>query len=404
VSVANVAAICNGTAATLTATPSAPGGSYLWSNGLSGNTISVTPPLTNPTVAQSFNYSVVYTLNGCPSTAAAVTVDVNPVPTVSLPTTTTICNGASETLVATVNPTGGAFSWSNGATTPSIIVNPTGNTNYGVTYTLNGCSATSSSTTGNVVVNPIPTVTVPTPAAICAGQQATLTATPSALGGTFLWSVNANNATSASINVSPTATTTYSVVYTLNGCASAPTSVTVTVNPIPVITINDTIICGGLSVLLNPSVTPTGGTYLWSANANNATTSQVTVSPAATTSYTLTYTANGCIGTKNITVNVIQNPIANVLDTTICLGGTATLVAGPNGANYSWNTGATTQTLTVSPTVTSTYTVTVNIGGCAATSATATVTVNPIPSVSVANVAAICNGTAATLTATPSAP
>ena len=319
----------------------------------------------------------------------------------SLPTTTTICNGASDTLVATVNPTGGTFSWNTGATTPQIIVNPTTQTNYGVTYTLNGCVATSTSTTGIVAVNPIPTVSITGPASICAGQQATLTATPSALGGTYLWS---NGATTASINVSPTATTTYSAVYTLNGCASVAASYGVNVNPIPVITINDTIICGGLSVLLNPSVTPTGGTYLWSANANNATTSQVTVSPAATTSYTLTYTANGCIGTKNITVNVIQNPIANVLDTTICLGGTATLVAGPNGANYSWNTGASTQTLTVSPTVTSTYTVTVNIGGCAATSATATVTVNPIPSVSVANVAAICNGTAATLTATPSAP
>ena len=103
VSVANVAAICNGSSATLTATPSAPGGTYLWSNGLSSNTISVTPALTNPTVAQNFNYSVVYTLNGCPSIADTVTLTVNPVPTVSLPTTTTICNGSSTTLTPTVN-------------------------------------------------------------------------------------------------------------------------------------------------------------------------------------------------------------------------------------------------------------------------------------------------------------
>ena len=326
---------------------------------------------------------------------------MNPVPTVSLPTTTTICNGSGDTLVATVNLTGGTYLWTNGATTPQIIVNPTSNTNYSVTYTLNGCSATSATTTGNVVVNSIPTVSIPTPPSICDGQQATLTATPSAPGGTYLWS---NGATSASINVSPTTTTTYNVVYTLNGCASTPTSVTVTVNPIPTLNVPDTTICGGLSVALTANPTPTGGTYLWSANANNATTNQVTVTPTLTTTYSVAYTANGCTANDNVTVTVIQNPIATLLDTTICFGGTATLVAGPNGANYSWDTGATTQTLTVSPTVTSTYTVTVNIGGCAATSATATVTVNPIPSVTVANVNAICNGSSATLTATPSAP
>jgi hypothetical protein len=320
---------------------------------------------------------------------------------VSLPTTTTICNGSGDTLVATVNLTGGTYLWTNGATTPQIIVNPTTNTNYSVTYTLNGCSATSATTTGNVVVNPIPTVNITGPASVCAGQQATLTATPSAPGGTYLWS---NGATSATINVNPTATTTYSVVYTLNSCASTAATYSVTVNPIPTLNVPDTTICGGLSVALTANPTPTGGTYLWSANANSATTSQVTVTPSATTTYSVAYTANGCTANDNVTVTVIQNPVATLLSDTICFGQSTTLVAGPNGANYSWSTGQTTQTLTVSPTVTTTYTVTVNIGGCAATSATATVTVNPIPSVSVANVNAICNGSSTTLTATPSAP
>ena len=319
----------------------------------------------------------------------------------SLPTTTIICNGSGDTLVATVNLSGGAYLWTTGATASQIIINPTTNTNYSVTYTLNGCSATSAPTTGNIVVNPIPTVSIAGPAAVCAGQQATLTATPSAPGGTYLWS---NGATAATINVNPSATTTYSVVYTLNSCASTAATYSVTVNPIPTLNIPDTTICGGLSVALLASPTPTGGTYLWSANANSATSNQVTVTPAATTTYSVAYTANGCTANDNITVTVIQNPIASLANQTICFGQSATLVAGPNGANYSWNTGATTQTITVNPTVTSTYTVTVNIGGCAATSATASVTVNPIPTVSVANVNAICNGSSATLTATPSAP
>jgi hypothetical protein len=192
------------------------------------------------------------------------------------------------------------------------------------------------------------------------------------------------------------------VVYTLNGCASTPTSVSVTVNPIPVLDVPNVTICGGLSVTLTANPTPTGGTYAWSANASSATTSQVTVTPAVTTTYSVAYTANGCTVNDDALVTVIQNPTANVIDTTICLGGTATLIATPNGATYNWNTGATTQTLTINPTATTTYTVTVSIGGCAPSTATATVTVNPIPSVTVGNVAAVCNGATTTLTATPS--
>jgi hypothetical protein len=176
---------------------------------------------------------------------------------VSLPTTTIICNGSGDTLVATVNLSGGAYLWTTGATASQIIVNPTTNTNYSVTYTLNGCSVTSAPTTGNIVVNPIPTVSIAGPAAVCAGQQATLSATPSAPGGTYLWS---NGATSATINVNPSATTTYSVVYTLNSCASTAATYSVTVNPIPTLNIPDTTICGGLSVALLASPTPTGGT------------------------------------------------------------------------------------------------------------------------------------------------
>jgi hypothetical protein len=67
-----------------------------------------------------------------------------------------------------------------------------------------------------VTVKPIPTLEV-TNASVC-GTVATITATGTATGGTYLWSTGA---TTASINVSPSTTTTeYTVVYTLNGCPS----------------------------------------------------------------------------------------------------------------------------------------------------------------------------------------
>jgi hypothetical protein len=66
-------------------------------------------------------------------------------------------------------------------------------------------------------VEPIPTSVEVTNASVCNGTAATITATGTATGGTYLWSTGANN---CFINVSPSTTTEYTVVYTLNGCPS----------------------------------------------------------------------------------------------------------------------------------------------------------------------------------------
>ena len=389
VAIAQDQTICNGSSATLSATGTPSGGTYLWSNGTSGATNTVSPSLSNPTQSQQFPYNVIYTLNGCPSLADTGLVVVNPVPTVSIPATSSVCSGSFVNVASTVNLPGGSYLWSTGATTSSIDVNPTTNTSYTVTYTLNGCS--SSSANGNVVVNAIPTVTT-TNATICNGQTASVQATGSpASGGTYAWSTGS---TSNSISVNPTSNTQYTVTYTVNNCPSNPVTSNVTVNPIPTITISDVTICGGLSTTLNPVVSPTGGTYAWSNGSNSQ---SINVSPSSTTSYTLTYTVNGCTASKVITVNVIQNPSAVVASVTICEGQSTTLVANPPTGIYTWtngtNTLGTNQTLTVSPVVTTTYTVSVSVGGCAPSTSTATVTVNPIPTVDVSpEIQYICNG------------
>src|SRR5204862_3733442 len=97
-----------------------------------------------------------------------------------------------------------SFLWSNAATTASITVNPTATTTYTVTVTnANGCTSSCSTT---VTVNPPPTCSItPSNPSICVGGSSTLTASG---GTTFLWS---NAATTASITVNPTATTTYTV-------------------------------------------------------------------------------------------------------------------------------------------------------------------------------------------------
>ncbi|WP_339920261.1 InlB B-repeat-containing protein, partial [uncultured Flavobacterium sp.] len=92
-----------------------------------------------------------------------------------------------------------------------------------------------------VTVKPIPTLEV-TNASVCNGTAATITATGTATGGTYLWSTGA---TTASITVSPSTTTEYTVVYTLNGCPSLEAKGTVTVKPIPTLEVTNASVCNG---------------------------------------------------------------------------------------------------------------------------------------------------------------
>lgn len=375
----NSVTICAGQSATLNATPSQGGGTYLWSpGGQTTQSITVSPGSTT-------TYTVTYTLNGCSGTGSG-TVTVNPQPTVTV-NSATICAGQSATLTATPSVGGGTYSWSpGGQTTQSITVSPGSTTTYTVTYSLSGCTATG---TGTVTVNPQPTVSVNS-ATICAGQSATLTATPSIGGGTYSWAPGGQ--TTPSITESPGSTTTYTITYTLNGCVATATG-TITVNPQPTVTVNNSSICNGQSTTLTATPSVGGGTYSWSPGGQ--TTQNITVSPGSTTTYTVTYTLNGCVATGSGTVTVTNNPTVTVNSVSICNGQTATLTATPSapGGTYSWVPGGqTTQTINVSPGTTTNYTVTYDITGCIGTGS-GTVTVFPQPAASF-TAANVCMGNA----------
>jgi hypothetical protein len=89
---------------------------------------------------------------------------------------------------------------------------------------------------------------------------------------------------------------------------------------------------------------------------------------------------------------VISPSVANVCS------GVATTLTAVGAVSYTWNTGATTSTISVSPSVTTIYSVTgVSGAGCPAT-ATAVINVTTTPTVSVLN-ATTCAGSTATLQA-----
>jgi len=257
------------------------------------------------------------------TTRVPVTVNVNEVPTITVSSDTTICNGNTVTLTAN-----GAdnYTWMPGNLTgASISVTPTATTTYTVTGTLNagGCSNTAS------VTVTISQVIASADVTICEEQSTTLTASGS---NTYSWSPG--GLSGASVSVSPLTTTEYIVTGTeVNGCTTKDT-VYVTVNPIPALTASSdtTIEFGG-----NANLSASGAdSYSWSPGG--ATTAMITVSPSAHTTYTVTgtYDATGCNSSEDILVSVIT-PLRITGNQRICEGESATLTAiGASGATFNW--------------------------------------------------------------------
>ena len=324
------------------------------------------------------NYSVTVTsANGC-TAVTTVSVSTTGSLTATAGPNSTICNGQG----VIINSTGGGnYLWSNGQTTSTINVTPPNTTTYSVVVSSGGCKDTAFAT---VLVNPVP-VAAATGGMICAGQTAALTASG---GGTYSWS---NGSTNPNINVSPTTNTSYSVVVTVNGCSDTATAA-VAVNPLPVISVPASTICVGDVALLTASG---AAGYSWSTGA---VTNPISVTPPATTSYTVTGTdGNGCTNSVNVTVTVSPPPIASANSDTICVGQSAVLTA-TGGGNYLWNNGNTTASITISPTANATYTVIVSIGTCLDT-ATGFVMATPSPVVGLGNNVTLCAGQPFTLDA-----
>ena len=115
-------------------------------------------------------------------------------------------------------------------------------------------------------------------------------------------------------------------------------------------------------------------TYLWT---NGAVADSSTALSAGT--YTINITdAHGCVTTDSVTITQPAPlvPVINGKDS-ICSGGSTILSSGAAGS-YLWNTGATTDSITVNPAVTTTYTVHQTIGGCTDSVAVTVVVAPPL--------------------------
>ncbi|MFN9109708.1 MAG: hypothetical protein ACK5XN_06525, partial [Bacteroidota bacterium] len=201
--------VCAGDQATMTASG---GSSYVWSNGLSTASI---------TVSSAGSYTVTVTdLEGCVSSASS-TLSTTPLQSPSISVTENSGTTNNDGILcandsALLSATGGAsYSWSTMEIGAVITVSTPGI--YTVTATdSNGCFSSTSTT---ITVNPLPTPSIAVAETsgavnndgeICLGGSATLTASG---GSDYLWSTGE---TTSSIQVSPGSTTVYTVTVTDN--------------------------------------------------------------------------------------------------------------------------------------------------------------------------------------------
>ena len=303
------------------------GGQYAWNNGLGSNV--------NVSIATAGTYTVVVTAaNGCVDSSTVI-VTVAPTPLITI-LDTAICSGQSVTLSPTYFPggAGGTIIWSTAQSTPTITVSPATTTTYNILYNYNGCPATEDVV---VTVNQTPVVTVNN-TTICLGDNAQLTATPNAPGGSYLWTQGGE--TTSSISTSPASSTNYNVVYTLAGCPSAPATGSVTVNPIPTVSVNSITICQGDVDSLTATPNIPGGTYLWAQGGQ--TTSTIAVNPQSNANYSVVYTLNGCVSTS-AQGTVAVNPLPAAIFIADTLSGCAPLSVQFNAdttnqlATYQWS-------------------------------------------------------------------
>jgi gliding motility-associated-like protein len=276
------------------------------------------------------------------------------------------CSGASVQFSSTTSYLGSAWSWSfpGGVPTTSTLQNPAVSYPVSGTYTakliLTACGGGDTvSRTITVIAGALGGVTLNGKSPICKGTSDTLTI---AGGTSYTWSTGA---TTSSIIISSTSTTTYSVTV-VNGVCSKDTSIKITVLPYPTISLtgNDTV-CAGISTTLTAS----GGTsYLWNTGA---TTNFISPLPTSNTTYSVTVSNGAC--SRDTSINVIVNPspalIAGPPSNTICSSQTVALSAS-GAISYTWTpaTGLSCTTCSdpmANPTSSTTYVVTgYNTDGC----------------------------------------
>ena len=398
------------------------------------------------TWSPSFNATVTTTYTFTPnpgqcSNTTTIQVGIIPIPVgTASPTTETICSLQSTGISLSSSISGTTFSWTatstdvsganpdNGNIISQILTATgtlVGNVVYTITPTYNGCSGVPIQATVLVTPKPIITAT-PSNTSICSGSAAIIALSSTMPNTVFSWNLVQTNVigglsgtgSSISQNLSTISNASGNAVYAIapnvNGCPGAATIVTITVNPIPVVTVNPALgqtICSGATTAISLSSPVINTTYDWSVTQTNlngtfsgsgttiAQTLSTVLPSIGTATYVIIPKAQGCIGVStSVVVNVNPTPefFGTPTQLPICSGDSTSIVLTPSlsGTTFSWtmaqngvsgaSIGNGTTIFQILETTgnaigTAIYTVTPALNSCSGSPIVIPVTVNPLP-------------------------
>ncbi len=276
--------ICSGFNTTLTAFGSS---TYLWNNGVTTNTIVVSPT--------SFSTFTVIGLNGNCKDTATFNITVNQSPIAVITGTTTICNGNNVGLTASG---GTSYSWNTSSTASTITSNPTSNSVYSVTVSYGTCIDTTSI---NITVYQVPLANAGPDDTLCEGEIIVLSASG---GNNYSWD---NGIFTNTNSVSPVINSIYTVTVANGPCYDVDI-VNIVVVPTPTVNVQgNTTIISGQSTVLSASG---GMSYNWSPSSGLSCTNcrYPIANPVQTTTYCVTtINADGC--SDNACITIVVNEI-----------------------------------------------------------------------------------------------
>ncbi len=228
--------------------------------------------------------------------------------------------------------------------------------------------------------------------------------------GLFTYSWTPGGATTQTVAVTPTTTTTYTCQLTSYANCQTFLTYSVSLYPAALASANSQTVCNGTAALLTSTVNNGAGTYSWSPGGGGG--ASLSPSPTSTTIYTVTYTdINGCQDTALSRVTV--NPLPTMLTPTnvvICHNSivpASVFSSTVAGTTYSWtnsnnsigllpngsgNTPSFTAVNTSASSINAIISVTPTANSCVGPPIIYTITVNPIPNINTITSSTYCAG------------
>jgi gliding motility-associated-like protein len=377
-----------------------PGVTHFWDFG--AGALPGTSTSSNPTgvVYSTFGAKIVTHIatTGLGSDTSTMVITINPSPSAVFTFSTPSC--AMETVDFNNFGTTGAgvtYSWDFGAGAYPLLSNS--ENPAGVVYSFGGpktitfnvtnqygCTTSSAQT---ISIDSLPVANAGMDTTICYNTSVPVGSSAVA-GMTYSWSPSStlSSGTSANPTASPVAPVTEYVVTVTNTSTGCRSKDTVKVTMLPALMANagsDQGMCLNDSVQLGSGLI-LGQSYSWApaASLNDSSSSNPIAKPIATTTYTLTVTANGCGSvTDEVTVTVHTLPTVDAGMNDTITNGSSTQLNATGGILYVWSPSSSLDNPGVynpvaSPSTTTTYTVYItDLFGCSRNDAVTVYVIDP---------------------------